>query len=93
MGGIRLTFEKLATILTQIKACLNLRPLTAIPDSDEGVKALMPGHFLVGGPPEALLDFLLPDSSAMTLASVPGFGTLSIEVLASGVPRPAAKPY
>ena len=52
--GVRLTFEELTTMLAQIEACLNSRPLAVIPDSGEGIQALMPDHFLVGGPLEAL---------------------------------------
>ena len=53
-------FEELTTTLAQIEACLNSRPLTVLPDSDEGIEVLTPGHFLVGGPLEPLPD--PPDS-------------------------------
>ena len=55
---VKLTFEEFSTVLTQIEACLNSRPLTSVnsPD-DDGVTALTPGHFLIGKPPT-----LLPDS-------------------------------
>ena len=43
-------------MLAQVEACLNSRLLTAMPDSDEGIEVLTPGHFLVGGPLEALPD-------------------------------------
>ncbi len=53
---VKLTFEELTTLLTQIEACLYSRPLAPIPDSDDGVEALTPGHFLIGRPMEALPD-------------------------------------
>lgn len=59
VGDVRLTFEELTTVLVQIEACLNSRPLTPLPDSDDGIDALTPGHFLIGKPIEAL-----PDSSS-----------------------------
>ena len=47
--------EELTTVLTQIEACLNSRPLTSLPCNDGGViQTLTPGHFLIGRPLEAL---------------------------------------
>lgn len=40
---VQLTFEEFATILTQIEACLNSRPL-----DNGGISVLTPGHFLIG---------------------------------------------
>ena len=40
----------LTTLLTQIEACLNNRPLVALPPDDDGVEVLTPGHFLIGRP-------------------------------------------
>ena len=61
VGDTKLTFEEMTTLLTQIEACLNSRPLVAIntPD-DDGIEALTPGHFLIGQPLCALPD---PSSS------------------------------
>ena len=56
VGNVKLTFEELTTVLSQIEACLNSRPLVALPLADDGVEALIPGHFLVGRPLEALPD-------------------------------------
>ena len=57
VGCQLLTFEELTTVLCQIEACLNSRPLvsTTTPDED-GIEYLSPGHFLIGQPIEALPD-------------------------------------
>ena len=54
LGDVRLTYEELSTLLTQIEACLNSRPLIPLPNDDDGIEALTPGHFLVGKPLMAL---------------------------------------
>jgi hypothetical protein len=51
MGTVKLNYEELTTILTQVEACLNSRPLVPMISMDgEGVEALTPGHFLIGKP-------------------------------------------
>ena len=57
MGEVKLTFEELSTMLAQIEACLNSRPLVSVnvPDED-GIEVLTPGHFLIGRPLCALPD-------------------------------------
>ena len=60
MGTTRLTFEELTTVLCQIEAILNSRPLVTLDQhNDEGIDSLTPGHFLIGRP---LLS--LPDKQA-----------------------------
>ena len=56
IGDAKLTFEELSTILAQVEACLNSRPLIPMPYEDDGIEALTPGHFLIGRPLESLPD-------------------------------------
>lgn len=47
-GQIRHTFEEFSTILANIEACLNSRPLTPLSEDIDDFNALTPGHFLIG---------------------------------------------
>ena len=60
VGNVKLRFEELTTVLCQIEACLNSRPLTPLPtDGDSHFEALTPGHFIIGRPIEAIPDSAL----------------------------------
>ena len=49
VGGTKLYYEELATVICQISACLNSRPYLAQDCHDsEGDLPLTPGHFLIG---------------------------------------------
>lgn len=56
MGEAKLTLSELNTLLCQIEACLNSRPITPMSSDPSDAEALTPAHFLIGGaislPPE-----------------------------------------
>ncbi|XP_025264299.1 uncharacterized protein LOC112637854 [Camponotus floridanus] len=50
IGEATLTYEEMATLLTQMEACLNSRPLQPLTDDPDDLAALTPGHFIIGAP-------------------------------------------
>lgn len=47
-----MTYEEFSTMLCQVEACLNSRPLTILDDTDnDHLQPLTPGHFLIGETP------------------------------------------
>ncbi|GFU58838.1 uncharacterized protein TNCV_4840171 [Trichonephila clavipes] len=50
MKSAVLNFEELVTLVTQIEACLNSRPLTPLSNDPQDLQPLTPGHFLIGAP-------------------------------------------
>nr|XP_040241612.2 uncharacterized protein LOC120961699 isoform X1 [Anopheles coluzzii]XP_049461104.1 uncharacterized protein LOC125906417 isoform X1 [Anopheles coluzzii]XP_049463243.1 uncharacterized protein LOC120950902 isoform X1 [Anopheles coluzzii]XP_049464286.1 uncharacterized protein LOC125907234 isoform X1 [Anopheles coluzzii] len=54
LGASRLSFEDLYTILTQIEAVMNSRPLLPLSENPDELAALTPGHFLIGTSMQAL---------------------------------------
>ncbi|XP_073959815.1 uncharacterized protein [Choristoneura fumiferana] len=49
-GSTRLTYEEMTTMLAQVEACLNSRPLCQLDETVDTLNPLTPGHFLIGGP-------------------------------------------
>lgn len=47
-GEHQLTFEEWSTVLAEIEACLNSRPLSPLTSELDDLRALTPAHFLIG---------------------------------------------
>lgn len=62
IGDTLLTYEEMSTLLTQIEAVLNSRPLSSLSDDPEDLNALTPGHFLIGNAPA-----IMPEPSLETI--------------------------
>ncbi|XP_059049420.1 uncharacterized protein LOC131844524 [Achroia grisella] len=68
IGESTLTYEEMSTLLSQIEACLNSRPMTIINGNDpEEPMPLTPGHFLVGEPLVAVPDVNFENSPISSL--------------------------
>ncbi|XP_029167681.1 uncharacterized protein LOC114938094 [Nylanderia fulva] len=61
-GSRTLSQAEFATLLCQIEACLNSRPIAALSDDPSDLSALTPGHFLIGRPIVAI-----PEESVLAI--------------------------
>ncbi|XP_053964178.1 uncharacterized protein LOC128867103 [Anastrepha ludens] len=50
LGSAILSFDELRTLVCQISAIINSRPLVPLSENPEDLDVLTPGHFLIGGP-------------------------------------------
>lgn len=68
IGESTLTYEELSTLLTQVEACLNSRPINIISATDPGeLMPLTPGHFLIGEPIVNVPDYNYENSNVNCL--------------------------
>ncbi|XP_062534520.1 uncharacterized protein LOC134203653 [Armigeres subalbatus] len=56
IGENPVSAEDYSTLLTQVEACLNSRPLTPMSDDPNDLEPLTPAHFLIGSSLQALPD-------------------------------------
>ncbi|XP_029156972.1 uncharacterized protein LOC114929574 [Nylanderia fulva] len=68
IGEATLTYEEMATLLSQVEACLNSRPLQPLTDDPEDFSALTPGHFLIGSALSAVPEPSLTEESSSRLS-------------------------
>ena len=68
LGNAVLNYAEMNTMLTQVEACLNSRPLTPMSSDPNDLTFLTPGHFLIGRPLTALpqLDYDFDKISHLT---------------------------
>ena len=91
VGEQRLTFEELSTILCQVEACLNSRPLAPLNrHPDDGIDVLIPSHFLIGRHLQALP--LSPDKLPL-LKRWTLFQAIILEALVQRIPTTATEAY
>ncbi|XP_077277117.1 uncharacterized protein LOC143905530 [Temnothorax americanus] len=64
LGTASFTAEELGTVVTQIEACLNSRPLSPMSSDPSDLEPLTPGHFLIGAPLNSIIE---PDLTELKL--------------------------
>lgn len=77
LGNIRLSFEDMTTVLTQIESIMNSRPLLPITDDPDDLDVLTPAHFLLGTSATALPD---PDVSNVPASRLTHYQQLQMHV-------------
>ncbi|XP_018393245.1 PREDICTED: uncharacterized protein LOC108772247 [Cyphomyrmex costatus] len=67
IGDSILTYEELTTLMTQIEAVLNSRPLCPLTEDADDFAALTPGHFIMGEAPSVIPEPNLIDQPSSRL--------------------------
>lgn len=67
LGNSTVTFEELYTILTQVEAILNSRPITILSSNPNDIQALTPAHLLIGRSYVSIADTDVRDVSTKRL--------------------------
>lgn len=68
IGNQLFTYEEITTLLTQIEAILNSRPMSPLSDDPDDLSALTPGHFLVGDAPTIIPEPMLTSLNSSRLS-------------------------
>ena len=91
---MKVNFEELTMLTTQIEACLNSWPLTQLPENTDEIETLTPGHFMIRCPLEVLPDSssshrLMPESKCCH--HLRNAITTFLATVVLGISRPASK--
>lgn len=77
LGSNKLSFEDMATVLSQIESVMNSRPLLPVTDDPNDLDVLTPAHFLIGTTATALPD---PDVSKVPASRLTHYQQLQMHV-------------
>jgi len=64
LGDAALNYDEMSTILAEIEAILNSRPISQLSNDPNDIRPLTPGHFLIG---DALNSYSHPDLSSVRI--------------------------